>query len=598
MIDDKTKARFRLPRLRPAIRRSREAMQLQIDRKNNHFREYLGSYYTAQSTPKGRKIPVNTLALTVHVLTANTVSRNPAVKATTMYPQLRSRAKAAETVTQKFVETINYEKLLRKITKSSFFSLGIRKMGLELAGDNQAITGSRYAPFYSQVHLSNFIVDMFSGDWENATFMGDMWRMNLEDATGKKSPFDPDEKKKLRADKYGEEFDTRASDARNFAGDTPGFDAEYYDSCILADIWLPREHALITIPMSANSRDDEETILRVIDWDGPQNGPYEKLAFYEVEENVLPLPPVSLWRDLHELTNDIFNKIAKQIAASKTVIGHGPGARADAYSVKKADELEVIELNHPDLLRTYQFGGVDGASLAAFLQVKQLALQMPGNIETLGGLRPQAETLGQEVLMNQNAGAQVGDMTGQVYNFARKDMRDFVYYLWNFIEKPVPYTRTVTGLPTPVTGEFFPDPELEKLLDYEIDVVPYSMAPETPQAQLQKLMAFFQTIFPAIAQGLAASGAALNPSEVVELFADYAQLPELRNVIQQVQTSAAMQAPPGSLPESSSSPKAGGPQRTYTHRHIGSGANSETAEMQQMNSLLKQGGRANAPQGR
>ena len=75
----------------------------------------------------------------------------------------------------------------------------------------------------------------------------------------------------------------------------------------LRDIWLPREQLIITVETGKLGPS-----LRVLEWDGPHSGPYRFLRFNEVPGNTMPLPPVALWRDLHDLANVLFRKLGLQ----------------------------------------------------------------------------------------------------------------------------------------------------------------------------------------------------------------------------------------------------------------------------------------------
>ena len=50
-------------------------------------------------------------------------------------------------------------------------------------------------------------------------------------------------------------------------------------------------------------RHEKAKPLRVVDWTGPPRGPYAVLGFNHVPSNIMPLPPVAIWQDLHDLAN-------------------------------------------------------------------------------------------------------------------------------------------------------------------------------------------------------------------------------------------------------------------------------------------------------
>lgn len=48
--------------------------------------------------------------------------------------------------------------------------------------------------------------------------------------------------------------------------------------------------------------------LRVVDWEGPESGPYHLLWYNEMPSNSFPLAPVTQWIDL----NDGYNRVMRK----------------------------------------------------------------------------------------------------------------------------------------------------------------------------------------------------------------------------------------------------------------------------------------------
>ena len=69
---------------------------------------------------------------------------------------------------------------------------------------------------------------------------------------------------------------------------------------------------------------------------------------------------------------------------------------------RTANDGEVILVNDANSLKEMRFGGPDQANLAFAIHAKATHSEIAGNLQTLGGLSPQADTLGQEQLLNQS----------------------------------------------------------------------------------------------------------------------------------------------------------------------------------------------------
>src|SRR5208337_3159153 len=127
---------------------------------------------------------------------------------------------------------------------------------------------------------------------------------------------------------------------------------QYRDRLWLRDVWLPKEQLLLTVGCNTN------TLLKVVEWEGPECGPYYKLGYSDVPGNLLPLPPVALWRDLHELSNKLFRKLGNQAEGQKTVLGFTGGDEESVSNFQKASDGDGIRYTGAPPQRLTA-GGVD-----------------------------------------------------------------------------------------------------------------------------------------------------------------------------------------------------------------------------------------------
>lgn len=52
--------------------------------------------------------------------------------------------------------------------------------------------------------------------------------------------------------------------------------------------------------------------IRIVDWEGPESGPFCILGFSEVPDQTMPLAPAATWYDLHNMINVLYRKMRRQ----------------------------------------------------------------------------------------------------------------------------------------------------------------------------------------------------------------------------------------------------------------------------------------------
>ena len=80
------------------------------------------------------------------------------------------------------------------------------------------------------------------------------------------------------------------------------------------DIYLRDTNEIITIMPKGNT----PKILRTREWEGPGEGPYDKLGYKYVSDVPVPIPPAWSWVDMDDSANVVINKLRQLIAVSYT----------------------------------------------------------------------------------------------------------------------------------------------------------------------------------------------------------------------------------------------------------------------------------------
>jgi len=128
------------------------------------------------------------------------------------------------------------------------------------------------------------------------------------------------------------------------------------------------------------------------------------------------------------------------------------------------------------------------------MYLMQMFSRQAGNINLLGGLSQEARTATEAMQVQTNATSRLRDMQGQLYEFVRDIGESMAWYLFTdpFIQIPVIKRMASLNLDLDVT--FSEEQREGDWLDYNIDVVPYSMTRQTPQEYQKTLMDWWNSV--------------------------------------------------------------------------------------------------------
>ena len=211
---------------------------------------------------------------------------------------------------------LDLQRELKKCVKDALFLMGIMKVGICSAPTQFDEDAGQ--PFCKRVSFDDWVHDIYAREYEEADFAGNHYVLTLDQVRNEKS-FD----KKVRAEvqpmhrtAYNEQGDPKASTTGPGMADMQ--DADLYDTVPLWDVWLPREKLVVTITADrGHTVADTSKVLRVVEWEGPETGPFHLLSYYTVPDNVLPVSPASLTFDNAVAFSALFNKVIRQAERQK-----------------------------------------------------------------------------------------------------------------------------------------------------------------------------------------------------------------------------------------------------------------------------------------
>lgn len=495
--------------------------RLKVFRENklDLVKQYVGRHYSDNGADD--KVPINLLELAINIYLQRLVAQNPAVDITTEIRQLKEICKRFELAGNQLIEQIDLGKTIEMAVIGAIFSKGIMKIGMNLekveVGGVLHDTGQ---PFADYVSLDDWVEDMTADREENGQYEGNFYYPTIDEAeamfpnmVGKFVQYDP----------------LKSGETEHKVSEGGGGEREEFRPTVrFLDLWLKKQGLLLICLVSEDENEPIQEVLRVIEWTGPERGPYHKLSFAEIEKNTMPVSPASHWRDLHELSNRIFNKLGRQIDRQKTVTFVQAGADKDGNRIVKSDDGDTVKVDNPNSVKEAKYGGADAPSLAFLLQVIDMFKMLAGNLDMLGGLGPQSDTLGQDQLLSVSANMRVQRMQKKTIEFTAGVLKDLMGYLWNDPVTTHKVTKRVKNFDdVSVTVPFGPEDRTADVMNFNIKLQPYSMQHHTPESKLQGLRTVFMEFIAPSQQQMAAQGITINYEMLFRQIGKLSNIPEL-----------------------------------------------------------------------
>jgi len=304
------------------------------------------------------------------------------------------------------------------------------------------------------------------------------------------------------------------------------------DMVELWDIYLPMDRMMLTFCADTSGGIIGDPV-RVVDWEGPEEGPYHQLSFQQISSNIMPVAPISNLRDLADLTNRIWRKLGRQADRQKTITLVSGGADEDGQRVMMADDGDVIRVDRPEATREARFGGIDQPSLAFGIQTRDLFSYLAGNLDAMGGLSTMAPTLGQEELLKQSSSQKIQDMQAAMLKFARSVCKAVAWYVWTDPVRDYRLVKPVTGTDVEVPVVFGPkdrDPE-SKFLEMDLDIRPTSMQDASNTQRLQTITQTFTQYLTPLAPVMQQQGMMLDVQGFLKQVAELTNTPEIMELV-------------------------------------------------------------------
>lgn len=495
------------------------------DARGKFERQAAGHHY-GDNLEESDPNPVNYMELADTIYLQQLASSSPQISASTPHKSLKSAAADIVLVVNHILRSQNFKGTLREVVHDGLFGMGIVKIDrvpdshVDIE-DERIETGKTTI---TPVDLDDWVQDMKAKRWDQQGYRGHRYWVPLDevrsdprnnpDVAAKLQPSDRDEN--LTGGERGVEEMSRSGTSE---------EGDFEKLVELWDIYLPRQRLLVTLTTSPDLEP-----LRVIQWTGPPHGPFRRIGFRHVANNAMPVPPASYWYSMHVIGNNVFNKLADQALRQKTVLPVPMRQLKDGERTIETTDGEAFGVEYATgTLKEVSYGGISQVSMAFMLTLNDLQSRHAGNLDLLGGLSPQSDTVGQDKMLSDQATGRIRDMQDQVLEFVRGVAMDVAWHLWNEsavatfqVEKSTP------GSLAPLSIEWSTANRVGNFLDYNFDVDPFSARSQSPSDRLQTLtMVFERFVLPAMQTGVQP-----DMEAILRLVGKYADFQEISDIIQ------------------------------------------------------------------
>lgn len=524
--------RINIQRLVDSIQWSRKQLRPFREMRQLFIKEVIGANYNPELGQTERL--VNLLKVNLDVYMSILAAAEPESDVSTPYRDLYSDSDNLKLRIDDWIKENDFGEKSYRFVMDAFFLIGIFKCGLTYMGklEQSDVSLDVTEPFAELVDFDNWVHDATVKEWNHCKYMGDRYRVPLQDILDNLELYDKKVASELKPMPYkstnesGEEKASAVS-TRNDAQE------EYIDHVELWDIWLPREGVILTLPADEGIEAANIKVLRAVEWEGPRHGPYSILHFDQIPSNLMPLSPMANLLGLHELSNMLYRKFYGQATRQKDIMVYQKGNSEDADTIRKAQDGDTVGIDGgSNTTTTLSLGGINQVNFAFAVHVNNLFKWLAGNLDTAGGLGTMAGTLGQEGLLNQNVNKRMRKLMNLTDKAISKVFQDIAYYLFYDPVKGKQLAKVIDkeiGLVIPVT--FSNETVKGDYLQYNIDVRSFSMQKMSADERIDMVIKIVSELLIPLMPMLEAQHLQIDASLLVDSIARMKVIPELKNII-------------------------------------------------------------------
>jgi len=516
-ISTKEVSEKQVARLHKLIGASESRLGAFRQRRVEAMTQLVGRHYGSRMDKHAKREPMNMIYSAAAAYIPQLVTRHAAYRVRAPHnPDLKHPATQIETAVNRTIREMDVRRTMRQIVFDSVFGWGLWKTGVCM-GAVQAAEGELHDPgqtFVDRVDPDDYIIDPAARQREEARVEGNKFRIPLSEAV---EAFDNTDGLQATYQAYGGGSDTsEKAEALAVSERGPAIN-ELEDYVELRHVIMRDEGILVVLPKEGEG----VRPLEITEYNGPEMGPYGMLGYMFLSDNVIPLPPVALWMDLHEMINALMRKMRRQADRAKSVLAYEDRGADDAARIVSSNDGDTARVQNIDALKQLEFGGIAPFSEGLTQWLIGMFSRQSGNTDLIGGMASDSRTATEAAFVQGNASVRIGDMQAQVHDMASDIGRSIMWYeIFDNPDLQMQLSQHIKGAELDVPFKLTPDGLIGEFLDYEIEVVPYSMKPRDPDEYAKTVLQWFTAVvLPTMEIGLA-QGAVPNVPAFVKLLGE------------------------------------------------------------------------------
>ncbi len=516
-----------MQRLWRAVGESRLELKNPRAERNALLDQIVGSTYPGDELKL--PVPVNMLELQMTIMIAQLAASAPKVLVTSKPLNLKHVAANFEVRMNERIEEMDYSATHQLVVQDAMLLMGIVNVGLDYyeTVEHMGRSFDMMESFAARIDFDDWVHDVSAKRMDQTAFCGHRYRMPF-DAFMESKEFDESAKTNMKPDpghhrhEGGEQRTEDMSHENMLAGKN-----QFRDYIEIYNLWIPHENIIVKVDSQTGKK------LGVVDYDGPEGGPYAILTFHDVPNNIIPLSPLGLRKDLHDLVNNVWRKIEQSARDQKEILVYTAGAEKDTKRILGASHLQAVRVDHLEKMKQVTFNGPSSELQILAQQTMRIFDDHAGGLNALGGMGSLGDTATESQLISTAASQRVMYMRRRNNEFLRKVMQSMAWYEWTepvrtqVLERQSRSGRSFTVRWSPETRE-------GDFVQYDLQIDPHSMRDQSPEQLAQALIQYVTQVAVPLAQAFPQQGKAPDIGELTEIFARYRNMPELLRVMRDV----------------------------------------------------------------
>jgi len=475
-----------------AVERLRRAIDAS-DAKLEKFRQdrvfalaqFVGTHYGSVKT---QALPMNVLAGAILSIIPNLITGVPKADCRGKTMLARQRAALMALDLDKWIEDVAFDELLRLTVLDAMFGPAFLWTGLapgDWVTDDEGVMTDAGRVMSYRVSLDDYGLDPDAKHRDDA-----LWELHVTEL-----PYSYVMDSALYTNKADLTIDRgqgkEGKRAENLSRKEDSQRTSILDMIRAYEVFMPRgfdgrEEPLIgTVPV----RGQGDLPLRVEPWKGAQGGPYTPMTFYDVPDNAMGLPPVSVFLDLHVEINKFCRKMFRGLTREKVLGLIEETAAKDAQTIRDAEDGQLVSIREMGKFQEAHFGGAGPDKAPMLSALLQFFSRQAGNIDLIAGLENVAPTLGQEQMLAGSASVRIEDMRQAVRKCARKVLVKAAFYRYGDPRHEPTLLRKLPDTDVEVPIKWSPELRAaSEVTDFEVDIQATSWRPDPPEKLAAKIV--------------------------------------------------------------------------------------------------------------